>query len=235
MRVYARPICQDSTQLLAGLLIDNPNSLGCFFVHSSGPCSDHAPFSVWQRLCVPSSPQLLRASSSHRCTASTIRPPGRSATSASSHPTVLQLAQSVVRISTLALPRRHRDTRRRSQVEQGRLQAGARIARRRHALDDPAEGPVAGHGLREDGRLLRRPRRRRRFEGTGRRAMSGRWSPRRCTWFCWRVGCWVSRPLGTKPREKTGHPFSSERRCGARLEISSRGGAIPCRSARRRW
>ena len=51
---------------------------------------------------------------------------------------------------------------RRSQVEQGRLQAGARVARRRHALDDPTEGPVAGHGLREDGRLLRRPRRRRR-------------------------------------------------------------------------
>ena len=57
---------------------------------------------------------------------------------------------------------RQPQTRRRSQVEQGRLQAGARIARRRHALDDPAEGPVAGHGLREDGRLLRRPRRRRR-------------------------------------------------------------------------
>ena len=53
-------------------------------------------------------------------------------------------------------------TRRRSQVEQGRLQAGARVPRRRHALDDPAEGPVAGHGLREDGRLLRGPRRRRR-------------------------------------------------------------------------
>ena len=51
---------------------------------------------------------------------------------------------------------------RRSQVEQGRLQAGARIARRRHALDDPAEGPVAGHGLREDGRLLWGPRSRRR-------------------------------------------------------------------------
>ena len=58
-----------------------------------------------------------------------------------------------------ALPRRRRG---RSQVEQGRLQAGARVPRRRHALDDPAEGPVAGHGLREDGRLLRRPRRRRR-------------------------------------------------------------------------
>ena len=57
---------------------------------------------------------------------------------------------------------RRPQTRRRSQVEQGRLQAGARIARRRHALDDPAEGPVAGHGLREDGRLLRGPRRRRR-------------------------------------------------------------------------
>ena len=53
-------------------------------------------------------------------------------------------------------------TRRRSQVEQGRLQAGARIARRRHALDDPTEGPVSRHGLREDGRLLRGPRRRRR-------------------------------------------------------------------------
>ena len=65
------------------------------------PCSDHALFSVWQRLSVPSSPQLLRASSSHRCTASTIRPPGRSATSASSSPTVLQLEQSVVRYSTL--------------------------------------------------------------------------------------------------------------------------------------
>ena len=58
-----------------------------------------------------------------------------------------------------ALPRRRRG---RSQVEQGRLQAGARVPRRRHALDDPAEGPFAGHGLREDGRLLRRPRRRRR-------------------------------------------------------------------------
>ena len=57
---------------------------------------------------------------------------------------------------------RRPQTCRRSQVEQGRLQAGARIARRRHALDDPAEGPVAGHGLREDGRLLRGPRRRRR-------------------------------------------------------------------------
>ena len=58
-----------------------------------------------------------------------------------------------------ALPRRRRG---RSQVEQGRLQAGARVPRRRHALDDPAEGPVAGHGLRQNGRLLRRPRRRRR-------------------------------------------------------------------------
>ena len=58
--------------------------------------------------------------------------------------------------------RPHHTTPCRSQVEQGRLQAGARIARRRHALDDPTEGPVAGHGLREDGRLLRRPRRRRR-------------------------------------------------------------------------
>ena len=132
-------------------------------VHSSAPCSDHAPFSVWQRLWAPSSPQLLRACSSHRCTASTIRPPGRSAITASSHPTLLQLKQSVVRCFDT---RRCRVvdalTRRRSQVEQGRLQAGARIARRRHALDDPAEGPVAGHGLREDGRLLRRPRRRRR-------------------------------------------------------------------------
>ena len=70
-------------------------------VHSSAPCSDHAPFSVWQRLWAPSSPQLLGACSSHRCTASTIRPPGRSATSASSHPTVLQLGQSVVRFLTL--------------------------------------------------------------------------------------------------------------------------------------
>ena len=132
-------------------------------VHSSAPCSDHAPFSVWQRLWAPSSPQLLGACSSHRCTASTIRPPGRSAITASSHPTLLQLEQSVVRCFDT---RRCRVvdalTRRRSQVEQGRLQAGARIARRRHALDDPAEGPVAGHGLREDGRLLRGPRRRRR-------------------------------------------------------------------------
>ena len=138
----------------------------CFFIHSSAPCSDHAPFSVWQRLWVLFSPQLLRAGSSHRCTASTIRPPGRSATSASSHPTVLQLGQSIVRFLTpgaaASSPRPHHTAPRRSQVEQGRLQAGARIARRRHALDDPAEGPVAGHGLREDGRLLRRPRRRRR-------------------------------------------------------------------------
>ena len=95
-----------------------------------------------------------------------------------------------------ALPRRHRGhtqpltlrhrshattsrrprTRRRSQVEQGRLQAGARIARRRHALDDPAEGPVAGHGLREDGRLLRGPRRRRRC-GAGLPGLGCRLSP----------------------------------------------------------
>ena len=132
-------------------------------VHSSAPCSDHAPFSVWQRLWAPSSPQLLGACSSHRCTASTIRPPGRSAITASSHPTLLQLEQSVVRcFDTRRCRVVEALTRRRSQVEQGRLQAGARIARRRHALDDPAEGPVAGHGLREDGRLLRRPRRRRR-------------------------------------------------------------------------
>ena len=80
-------------------------------------------------------------------------------------------AASSTRPHTEPLTLRHRSrattsrrpqTCRRSQVEQGRLQAGARIARRRHALDDPAEGPVAGHGLREDGRLLRRPRRRRR-------------------------------------------------------------------------
>ena len=132
-------------------------------VHSSAPCSDHAPFSVWQRLWAPSSPQLLGACSSHRCTASTIRPPGRSAITASSHPTLLQLEQSVVRcFDTRRCRVVEALTRRRSQVEQGRLQAGARIARRRHALDDPAEGPVAGHGLREDGRLLRGPRRRRR-------------------------------------------------------------------------
>ena len=132
-------------------------------VHSSAPCSDHAPFSVWQRLWAPSSPQLLGACSSHRCTASTIRPPGRSAITASSHPTLLQLEQSVVRcFDTRRCRVVEALTRRRSQVEQGRLQAGARIARRRHALDDPAEGPVAGHGLREDGRLLRGPRCRRR-------------------------------------------------------------------------
>ena len=35
--------------------------------------------------------------SSHRCTALTIQPPGRGATTASSSPTVLQLEQSVVR------------------------------------------------------------------------------------------------------------------------------------------
>ena len=132
-------------------------------VHSSAPCSDHAPFSVWQRLWAPSSPQLLGACSSHRCTASTIRPPGRSAITASSHPTLLQLEQSVVRcFDTRRCRVVEALTRRRSQVEQGRLQASARVARRRHALDDPAEGPFSRHGLSEDGRLLRGPRRRRR-------------------------------------------------------------------------
>ena len=135
-------------------------------VHSSAPCSDHAPFSVWQRLWVPSSPQLLGASSSRRCTASTTQPPDRSTTTASIHPTVLSLNSRMHAVSTLGAaassPRPDHTTRCRSQVEQGRLQAGARVPRRRHALDDPAEGPVAGHGLREDGRLLRGPRRRRR-------------------------------------------------------------------------
>ena len=136
-------------------------------VHSSAPCSDHAPFSVWQRLWAPSSPQLLGACSSHRCTASTIRHPGRSAITASSHPTVpaactVSCTIFDTRRCRVVATATNMHTRRRSQVEQGRLQAGARIARRRHALDDPAEGPVAGHGLREDGRLLRRPRRRRR-------------------------------------------------------------------------
>ena len=72
-------------------------------------------------------PSQLLAPSSHRCTASTTRPPDRSTITASSHPTVLQLEQSVVRCSDTRRCRVVHAADRRSNKDAYKPQLGSRV------------------------------------------------------------------------------------------------------------